>query len=183
MKKIFTILAIAVVLVSCGSSRKIQTDSITTPKASQTQVQNVVAKLDVNLKSGTMDMDVDGKVQVRRDQMMRVLITPFGLMEAARLEITPNDILIVDRINKQYVRARYDEVPELKNNGITFQTLQDRFYEEYPKKTFTISIDKMTLHMTLNKISNDDSWDATPYSVPSKYKQTSVKEALSQLKN
>ena len=37
--------------------------------------------------------------------MIRIQLTPLGLMEAGRIEFTKDYVLVVDRINKEYIKA------------------------------------------------------------------------------
>ncbi len=67
---------------------------------------------------------------MRRDEVIRITITPFGIMEAGRIEFTPDYVLVVDRINKQYIKATYSDVDFLKANGMDFYTLQALFWNE-----------------------------------------------------
>jgi hypothetical protein len=103
-----------------------------------------------------------------------------GLMEVARLEFTPQEVLLIDRVNKQYVRAKYEEVNFLKRNDISFQALQKRFWDEYKKKDITLDVGAAVLNIKLSKIDNDDSWNAGITSVSSKYKAVSVAELMDQ---
>ena len=145
------------------------------------KVTNVTAKLDVNVKTQKDDITVDGKLYMRYNEMIRITVVPLGLMEAARLEFTPQEVLLIDRINKQYVKAKYEEVDFLKKNNIDFQTLQTCFWEEYTKKNISLDTGAALLNIKLNKIDNDASWDASMTSVSSRYKAVSVSELMGQL--
>ncbi len=92
--------------------------------------KNIVSPIDFSLNAMGKDISVSGKLQMRRDEVIRITLTPFGIMEAGRLEFTPDYVLIVDRINKQYIKASYSEVSFLKSNGMSFYTLQSLFWNE-----------------------------------------------------
>lgn len=89
----------------------------------------MTAGVKVNLKSGTKDLSVNGKLQMKRDDCIRLSLRFLGI-EVALFEFTPSDVLLVDRANKQYVRARYDEVTFLKTAGLDFYALQALFWDE-----------------------------------------------------
>lgn len=145
MKKyIFLILTTALMIVSCGSHKTI-TDSTPVsqmPKASTNTgyvskvikntipSQNLVAKVDVTLLAKGKDITVDGKLQMRRNKTIRITLTALGLMEVGRMEFTPEYFMIIDRINKQYVKASYNDIAFLKDNGVDFYTLQSLFWNE-----------------------------------------------------
>lgn len=92
--------------------------------------KNIVSSIDFTLNAMGKNVNVSGKLQMRRDEVIRITLTPFGIMEAGRLEFTPDYVLIVDRINKQYIKASYKEVSFLQSNGMDFYTLQSLFWNE-----------------------------------------------------
>ena len=47
-----------------------------------------------------------------------------------RIEFTKDYVLFIDRIHKQYVKASYDEVGFLRDNGINFYSLQSLFWNQ-----------------------------------------------------
>lgn len=92
--------------------------------------QNIVSKIDFSIDALGRNISVDGRLNMRRNECIRITLVPFGLMEVGRLEFTPDYVLIIDRMNKQYVKATYNEVDFLKSNGIDFYTLQAMFWNE-----------------------------------------------------
>ena len=189
------------IISSCGSHRTVEGPAVTVPSSTpgsgtvntpgsgkpdvtvtpdQLQKDNVTAKLDVNVSDGSNDISVDGKLQMRRNVVVRVIITPLGLMEAGRLEFTPDYVLFIDRIHKQYVKERYDEVDILKKNGITFQTIQDTFWSQYTKDRVALTLGKTSLDIKIKKISYDTNIEATS-DVSSKYERVTMKDALAKI--
>lgn len=92
---------------------------------------DIVSKVDFTIDAMGKSISVDGKLQMRRDNVIRVtLYAPFLGFEVARLEFGKDNVLLIDRMNKQYVRAPYSDVSFLHNNGIDFYTLQALFWNE-----------------------------------------------------
>ena len=54
----------------------------------------------------------------------------FGFVDAGRMEFTKDYVLIVDRINKQYLKAPYKYIDFMRNSGVNFFTLQALFWNE-----------------------------------------------------
>ena len=97
----------------------------------QVEVQNIVGDMKFNVKSGSKDITVPGSVHIRKNQVIRLqLFVPILGSEVGRLEFTPNYVLIVDRMHKEYVQADYNQLDFLKNNGLTFYSLQALFWNE-----------------------------------------------------
>lgn len=149
MKNLFIALMAAMLLTACGTSKSVQgtgEEDVTLTskkdkansaidylrKVSDNAVysKNIVSSIDFTLNAMGKNINVSGKLQMRRDEVIRIILTPFGIMEAGRLEFTPDYVLIVDRINKQYIKASYKEVSFLQSNGMDFYTLQSLFWNE-----------------------------------------------------
>lgn len=85
-------------------------------------------KLNVNLNG--KEMSVNGTLKMKKDELIQLSIVPFLGIEVARLEITQDHVLIVDRMNKQYVSAPMSVLKFLANADIDFYTLQSLFFNE-----------------------------------------------------
>lgn len=120
--------------------------------------KGIRAKLSLSLTAAGRSASVGGSIKMKRDEIIQLSLTAFGLLEIGRMEMTPQYLLIQDRVNKQYMRAYWDDVPTLKQAGISFQTFQAIFWNELfvPGKTYSPS-DKDFSTMRL-----DDSFRLTP---------------------
>lgn len=102
-------------------------------KVSDNQVyaKNIVGNMTFNLQAGDKDITVPGSVHMRKDQVIRLqLFIPILGTEVGRLEFTPSYVLILDRMHKEYIKADYTQVDFLKQNGITFYSLQSLFWNQ-----------------------------------------------------
>lgn len=92
--------------------------------------QGVTASTKVRLSGvGGKDLSVNGKLQMKRNDVIRLSLRFLG-MEVGLMEFTPNDVLVVDRMNKQFVRAKYGDVSFLRQAGLDFYALQSLFWNE-----------------------------------------------------
>lgn len=138
-------------LASCGTKKNVigggngSTDIIVTDDAEQQKKKlafmqkvsdnavyskNIVSKIEFTLKTGDKKISVSGSLHMRKDDVIRIQLTPLGLMEAGRLEFTKDYVMIVDRIHKEYIKADYNQVEFLQRNGLDFYTLQALFWNE-----------------------------------------------------
>ncbi|MCF0203526.1 MAG: DUF4292 domain-containing protein [Bacteroidaceae bacterium] len=146
MKKLLTIMLAVVALASCGSSKKLAKESATpsgtavstVPSKTPVQVasliqkvydnevyaKNIVADLSFTLGMGERKVSVSGSLHMKRDDVIRIQLVAFGLMEVGRLEFTKDYVLILDRYHKRYVKEDYNKVSFLQENGLDFYTLQ-----------------------------------------------------------
>ena len=97
----------------------------------QVYANDIVGNMSFNLKAGSKDITVPGSLHMRKDQVIRLqLFIPLLGTEVGRLEFTPDHVLVVDRLHKEYVKADYSQVDFLKANGITFYSLQALFWNQ-----------------------------------------------------
>ena len=112
-------LALAIVLAGCVSSKKATSSQATSQLSeasgsSQQQVAGVRAKTSVTLSvDGGKDMSLSGSLRMARGQMVQLSLTALGLMEVARLELTPQGVLLMDRYHHRYLQLSWDEVQRL----------------------------------------------------------------------
>ncbi len=99
-------------------------------------VTNIVGNGTLRLASGTQSVKLSTTLRMRRDEVIRLqLLLPIIGSEVGRIEFTPTSVLIIDRMNKQYIQADYAKVDFLRKNNITFYTLQSLFWNELVSPT------------------------------------------------
>lgn len=136
-------LVLPLMLVSCHSKKKV----VEEPKPiTQTQIEQneflqkvqdntvqkmfVTSKLKFTVEMGDQKMTLTGNLRMKRDDVIMLQLMAFGFVEAGRIEFTKDYLLIMDRVNKQYLKTPYLNVSFLRNSGINFHTLQALFWNE-----------------------------------------------------
>ena len=102
-------------------------------KVSDNQVyaKNIVGSMSFNIQAGDKDITVPGSVHMRKDEVIRLqLFIPLIGSEVGRIEFTPDYVLVIDRIHKEYIKADYSQLDFLKKNGLTFYSLQALFWNQ-----------------------------------------------------
>ena len=152
IKNIGIIVAATLVFASCGTNKTIvkqptTVKQTTAPTQSSVQKQklqfvqkvsdqslyqkNLVSDLSFTLNTGSRNISVPGILHMRRDEVIRIqLLIPLIRSEVGRIEFTKDYVLFIDRMHKQYVKARYNDVSFLKDNGINFYSLQALFWNQ-----------------------------------------------------
>jgi hypothetical protein len=92
--------------------------------------QFVTSKLKFSIEYGPQQVSLTGNLKMKRDDVIQLQLMAFGFVEAGRIEFTKDYVLIIDRINKQFLKAPYNYVDFLRNSGINFFTLQALFWNE-----------------------------------------------------
>jgi len=90
----------------------------------------VTSKVKFSVQVGAQNLTLTGNLKMKRDDCIRLQLMAFGFVEAGRIELTPDYVLIMDRINKQYVKATYSSLDFLRNSGLNFYTMQALFWNE-----------------------------------------------------
>lgn len=143
---LFVIIAI-LMMTSCRSSKKENGDSTSSTTAqvgtrandqeivasvleSRQNVQGLRSKVSVRLAYGGKTASASGQLKMKRDEIVQVSITALGIMELGRLELTPQHLLVLDRVNNQYLQVAWSDVPELAQAGVDFTTFQALFWNE-----------------------------------------------------
>lgn len=200
---LFLVLMLA--LASCRSSKrgmKEQEDktqptiTITTPAEKEKKQQeekqgavagtNFTARVRVTVTQGDKNVTTNGALRMRYDEGIQItLVDPLlGVAEVGRLEISPDNILVIDRINRRYVSASYDEFAALQARNINFSTIQELFWREAQKSdalSYTLPAKTpIRLDLKLSDKGSNSNW--TPHtSVSDKYVKTDANRLFSSL--
>lgn len=137
------VLAIPFLLGACKSSKTVEkTTAQATSETGQQQVflqkvsdnaqyaKFITSKVKFQVQVGAQDLTLTGNLKMKRDDVIRLQLMAFGFVEAGRLEFTKDYVLIMDRINKQYLKVPYAQLDFLRNSGLNFYSLQALFWNE-----------------------------------------------------
>ena len=138
------VVAVPLFLTSCHSSKNVVKDVAQPVSAEQLEQsaflekvndnsakpQFVTSKLKFSIEYGPQQVSLTGNLRMKRDDVIQLQLMAFGFVEAGRIEFTKDYVLIIDRINKQFLKAPYNYVDFLRNSGINFYTLQALFWNE-----------------------------------------------------
>ena len=136
------ILVLPLVLSSCGSHKKVQqpvvmnaetrekVDFISAVQENSQTAKFMTSKVKFSVEVGPQKLTLTGNLKMKRDDVIRLQLMAFGFVEAGRIEMTKDYVLIMDRINKQYLKAPWMSVDFLRNSGLNFNTIQALFWNE-----------------------------------------------------
>lgn len=93
--------------------------------------QNIVGKMSLNVQMGSKNISVPGSLHMRYGEVIRIqAFIPLLGSEVGRIEFTPDYVLVIDRMHKEYIKEDYNKVDFLKNNGLNFYSLQALFWNQ-----------------------------------------------------
>lgn len=172
-------LAMPLMISSCGSKRKVVEEKQpkvvnTTQEASLIQLVNdstkydeyVTSKVRFSVDVGQQSVTLTGNLRMHRDDVIRLQLMAFGFVEAARIEFTRDYVLVMDRINKQYMKAYYGEIDFLRNSGLNFYSLQALFWGDVfmPNRIRVVDTDMKDFDVSLGESDVVVSYDKKPMS-------------------
>ena len=135
------VLALPLVFTACKSKKKVEptvmteemkakADFISSVKENAQTTKFLTSKVKFSVEVGPQKITLTGNLRMKRDDVIRLQLMAFGFVEAGRIEMTKDYVLIMDRINKQYLKAPWMSVDFLRNSGMNFQTVQALFWNE-----------------------------------------------------
>lgn len=90
----------------------------------------VTAKMKFAISGMGKDLSVGGSIKMKRDDVIQLSLVAFGIIEAGKIEFTKDYVLVIDRINKRYVKVPYNKVDFLSVAHLDFNVLQSLFWNE-----------------------------------------------------
>lgn len=114
------------------STKSANADLVAKIQGNRVAAKNLIAKIKCTVAMTGQSITTSGTLKMRRDEVIQIsLVDPIiGITEVGRLEFSPENVLIIDRINKRYVDVKYNEWPMLKNANVDFNSLQSLFWNE-----------------------------------------------------
>ena len=207
------LLLFCALLISCGTKKQATTslgniptqETVTPAEASQQNETCITSKLRLDLSSSGKSFSAGGVLRMKRNDVIQLSIITFGIIEVARIEMTPDYFMIINKLERQYVKAAYDDVPFLKRGNIDFRTLQAFFWNEQTpsieawERTDFVSLGEWNLPtkhlitvpyksgsakatLTLSNLKVDSEWEKRTQ-VPDRYTEVPASELLSRLMN
>lgn len=144
MKRVLKLTFVAVVallLASCGSNRWLEKSPRVGGLSGKAYTEKVI-ELSPNWECVTgkvalaLDMGAKGTTKVnatlrmKRGEVIQFSVAPLLGIEVVRMEISPQGILVLDRLNKRYVQASFEQVNQWARTDLSFHVLQSLFFNE-----------------------------------------------------
>ena len=143
-RRIFQLLGVALmvaILASCSTTKSIKKfhsiEGMTETEFVENVIENaggwnaLTAKISLSLDwEGKGETKVSGTLRIKKGEGVQLSIAPLLGIEVARAEISPNGILVIERMNKRYVEVSFAEVKALAKADLDFHTLQALFLNE-----------------------------------------------------
>lgn len=129
-------------MASCSSTKSLKKVDFIEGMTETEYVENVMVhaggwdaltarmSLSLDLQNNKGVTKVGGTLRIKKGEVVQLSIAPFLGIEVARAEISPEGVLVIDRMNKRYVEVSFHELKTLTNADLDFHTLQALFLNE-----------------------------------------------------
>ena len=123
---------------SCKSKKRItQADSALEDKTSSELFKDILfkgleyktfsSKLNMTISTGTKTLSSKGSLRIVNNEAILLSVQPLFGIEMFRLYVEPEHIIILDRMNKRYVKESFEDIKGKNPVGFNFYTLQSLF--------------------------------------------------------
>ena len=217
--KYLFLLPLCLAIMACGSSKKAAEGKENTVKIEENNkkqeeqkqqgqkqkpvaekpsitVSRFVSDLKVNIELDGSKYSLDGKISMKRGEVMRINLSFMGFIEVGIIEFSPQDILIVNRMGKEFTRMPYDAFDAFTRNNITYANMEYLAWEKlYTENGEASNLDKAIENLINTNIRSgkpvkvsikvgkpDTSRDFTTYTtVKSSYKEVAPELLMARL--
>ena len=135
---VILLLFFVVGLYSCKTGQKMtQAESPLTEKTDSELFKDILykelhfdtfsSKLNMTISTGTKTISSKGNLRIINNEALQVSVQPLFGIEMFRLYVQPEYFIILDRMNKRYVKESFSDLEENSPIGFNFYTLQSLF--------------------------------------------------------
>ncbi len=167
-------------LAGCRSSRSAGKGS-----ADIMHTEYLSSKLELTIPHKDAVFTVGGTMKLKRKEMIQFsLLMPILRTEVARVQVTPDELLIVDRMNRRFVRAGDSELRYAVVSGFTYDKLEKllrRMARDGKSKSITgedLGLAKLKKAKVEFYDFSTDPVSISPIELSSRYKQVTLEEML-----
>lgn len=85
------------------------------------------SRLNLTVSMGTKTISSKGNLRIVKDEAIQLSVQPLFGIEMFRLYVEPDYLLVLDRMNKRYVKESFDDIKGESPIGFNFYSLQSLF--------------------------------------------------------
>ena len=132
-------MSVLILTVSCRSNSGLKKESSVPVSTELVSLANKVlanaqtspsmtAKVKVRLQLDNKDVSLSGTLRMHKDDVIQLSLTAFLGFEVGRMEFLQDQVLIVDRFHRQYIKVPYEEVDLLSMKTELISICCSRFF-------------------------------------------------------
>lgn len=182
MKKYLYLLLVLFLFVGCKSSKHALSPDVK-------QVPHYLSsKMQLVVPNGSGNMSVGGTMKIKTNEHIQLsVLMPVLRSELFRLDVTPTEVLLIDRMNKRYIKTTPAQLAKVSGRNVRFADLQKLIVEaasgtkggELTGKDFGLSSFE-NAKVKLYDFSEKEV-ELTPAAIPNRYTQITLDELVKSL--
>jgi len=103
--------------------------NVVKPEA-EAEASYLSSKVELQVPHGEAVYTINGTMKLRKDSIVQVsLLMPILRTEVARVEVTPSQVLIVDRMNHRYCRTTREQLGKQLPKNWTYSKVENLLYK------------------------------------------------------
>lgn len=158
---------ISVILLSCKAKKPLIVKQETTaiPENNKIKLTTITEKQSVfttfstkaatNLNLNGKAYDVSLNIRIKHEEGIWISVTAGGLIEVARVLITPDSLKVMDRVNNQYLKKPFAFIHDYASEKVDYQTLEALLVGNCIPFTLKPTSQLMIIDGVLNLIGNE----------------------------
>ena len=171
------LLLMVVLLAGCKTSKVVKTTPV--------EPAYLSSKLQLTVPNKNGSMTVSGSMKMKSGERIQLsVLMPVFRSEVMRMEVTPDEVLLIDRMNKRYVRATRDELLPENADFVRLEKLLFKASLPGEKKELTgreLGIPSLErAKVSLSDFSTAE-FELIPTEVSSRYTQVALEDLLKML--
>lgn len=116
-----------IVAAAAPVEKKVEADLFADILNKQFNYSTFTARLNVGFTSGTRSLSSKASLKVAKDKALQISLQPLFGFEMLRIYVDTDSVLLIDRMNKRYVKEAIEDVKREYPVGFDFETLQSLF--------------------------------------------------------
>ncbi len=134
MNKIIAIFLVAVLLVSCSKKVSISDFGKNKFKVQNVDFRNFSSRAKIRYDNGHRNLSLNANIRIKKDSIIWVSLSAFLGIEVARGLITPDSMVLINRIENEYEAMNYKELSKKFNFDIDYSLIQAMLIGNMPRE-------------------------------------------------
>ncbi len=119
------------VMSATSLSSKVNAEIFTDVIENQLEYSTFSSKINLNLSSGKKSISSKSSIKIQKDKAIQLSIQPLFGVEMLRLHIDLDTLVILDRMNKRYVKESIADIKDEYPVGFDYSTLQSLLTNQF----------------------------------------------------
>ena len=159
-----TVFLSLLIMTSCVSKKRVLRQSIESHgfdylyeqlTLNQIKFSSLTARFSMSFEQGRKTTNLRGQLRIQNDSMIWLSFSPALGIEAARVLLSNDSVMFINRLNKTYFTGKYELIDSLLNTTIDYDLLQSMLVgndlSQYDVKKYKSSVDGGLYKMTIRE--------------------------------